>query len=144
MPKGISPGLAPRFAVDMGELKNMYFTACDGLGAKYEVETYAEGGNAGYTHQLPVRLTYTNVRLTRPVDRDSGRIAAWFGAVQRELTRVVGAITVYDGNGDPVATWNLVGVWPIRYTGPQLRADGTGVAVETVELAHEGFTVTAG
>lgn len=142
MPDRMSPGLAPRFQVDVGELKGMYFTACDGLGAQYEVQTYAEGGNAAHSIQLPVRLTYTNVRLSRPVDRDSGRMAAWFSGIQQRLRRVEGAITVFDGNGAPVATWELVGVWPVRYTGPQLRADG-GVAVEMIELSHQGFTVKA-
>jgi len=31
----------------------------------------------------------------------------------------------------------------VRYTGPQLRADGSGVAVEIIELSHQGFTVKA-
>jgi phage tail-like protein len=82
--------------------------------------------------------------LTRPVDLDSGRVAAWFTSVQYRLVRVGGAIKVFNGNGAPIATWTLVGVWPVRYTGPQLRADASGVATETLELSHMGFTVTPG
>jgi phage tail-like protein len=140
----VSPALSLRFMVLMAGLEGMYFTACEGLGASYEVETYAEGGNASYTHQLPVRINYTNVKLTRPVDLDSGRVAAWFSSVQYRLVRVGGAIKVFNGNGAPIATWTLVGVWPVRYTGPQLRADGSGVATETLELSHTGFTVSPG
>jgi phage tail-like protein len=141
---GASPALSLRFLVLMAGLEGMYFTACDGLGASYEVEKYAEGGNASHEHQFPVRINYTNVRLTRPVDLDSGRVAAWFTSVQYKLIRVGGAIKVFNGNGAPIATWTLFGVWPVRYTGPQLRADGSGVATETLELSHMGFTVTPG
>lgn len=137
----MSPALSLRFAVDLDGLDRCYFTACEGLGAHYEVETYAEGGNMGFTHQLPIRLNYSNVKLSRPVDRDSGRVAAWFTGIQHKLKRVSAAITVFDGNGQPVATWKLTGAWPIRYTGPQLRADGTGVAIEILELSHQGFEV---
>ena len=140
----VSPALSLRFMVLMAGLEGMYFTACEGLGAEYEVETYAEGGNASHTHQLPVRIKYSNVKLTRPVDLDSGRVATWFSSVQYRLVRVGGAIKVFNGNGAPIATWTLVGVWPVRYSGPQLRADGSGVAVETLELSHMGFTVSPG
>jgi phage tail-like protein len=141
MSQGISPALSLRFFVKLDGLDNCYFTACEGLGAYYETENWAEGGSTS-TSTLPVRLVYSNVRLSRPVDRDSGRVAAWFSGIQREWKRVDAAITVADGNGIPVAIWALKGIWPVRYTGPQLRADGTGVAIETIELSYQEYEVT--
>jgi phage tail-like protein len=48
-------------------------------------------------------------------------------------------ITLHDAHGEMVATWSLRGVYPLKWSGPQLNADGRGVAVETLELFHEGF-----
>lgn len=42
------------------------FVSGEGLTAEYEVEECREGGNAGFVHRLPVRVKYTNVKLTRP------------------------------------------------------------------------------
>jgi len=64
------------------------------------------------------------------------------GYVHR-LTRQTATIIARTGNGKEVARWGLEGVWPIKYTGPQLSASGTTAATETLELAHNGFTVTA-
>jgi phage tail-like protein len=88
-------------------------------------------------------VKYTNVRLTRPVDADSGRLASWFSSARSTLTRGTATIIAKDGNGAEVARWELRGVWPVRYTGPKLSAAGTTAATETIELAHDGFTVTA-
>jgi phage tail-like protein len=138
-----SPGLALRFIVKMEGLEGMHFTGCEGLNAEYETETFKEGGNPGSAQVLPIRLKYTNLKLTRPVDSDSGKVAGWFHTVQTELKPRTGEIRILDGNGRPVATYKLRGVWPIKYTGPHLKADSNAVAHETLELSHSGFEVTA-
>jgi phage tail-like protein len=139
-----SPGLALRFMVMMAGLEAMYFTKVEGLGASYEVETYKEGGNAGHTHRLPIRLKYQNVKLTRPVDLDSFRVGIWFQSVQFHRFPLPGMIKIFNGNMMPIATYTMLGAIPIGYTGPVLNANGNEVAHETLELAHNGFVVTPG
>jgi phage tail-like protein len=139
-----SPGLALRFTVMMAGLEAMHFTKVDGLSASYEVETYKEGGNAGHTHRLPTRLKYNNVKLTRPVDLDSFRVGIWFQSVQFHRLPLAGMIKIFNGNMMPIATYTLLGVFPIAYTGPVLNAESSEVAHETLELAHTGFVVTPG
>ena len=39
-----------------------------------------------------------------------------------------------------VASWGLLGVIPVQWTGPGLNLDSPKVATETLELAHHGFT----
>jgi phage tail-like protein len=137
------PALALHFSVSIGGLKIERFMACDGLTAEYEIEEYREGGTFGYVHRLPVRLKYTNVKLTRAVDADSGRLAGWFTSIQTRPLRQPATVIAYDGNAKEVARWELAGAWPVRYTGPQLNAAGTTAATETLELAHDGFVVVA-
>jgi phage tail-like protein len=131
--------LSLRFDVVIDGIPLGEFTAVDGLAASYEIQTYKEGGENWFEHQLPGRLTYTNVKLTRPVDLMSGGLAAWFSSLQAAVVRQTAAITAYDANRTPVARWNLSNVIPVKYQGPSFSATGTTVATESLELAHQGF-----
>jgi len=59
--------------------------------------------------------------------------------MQGAATRETAEITVLDPAGDVVATWNLAGIFPAKWTGPTLDVAGNQVAIETLELAHNGF-----
>jgi phage tail-like protein len=144
VPDRLEPALALRFSVKIDDHEFTRFTAVDGLTAEWEVEEYREGGNMGFVHRLPVRMLFKNVRLTRAVDRESGSLSSWFCEAQSSFTRGNATITAYDGNQAVIATWELKGAWPIKYTGPSLTSNGTAAATEILELAHNGFTVTAG
>ena len=64
-----------------------------------------------------------------------------FARFADERTHSSGVITAMDSRGDPVLSWELTGVLPVRWTGPSLNADSSKVAIETLELAHHGFQV---
>lgn len=136
-----APGLALIFDVQIDGVPVATFTGCSGLAATYEAFEWAEGGDNGTVARLPGRLSYQNVKLTRPVDPDSGKLAAWFGQQHSQPARRTAVIQLYDGNRTLVTSWTLEGAWPVGYTGPTLAAgpDGNVVAVECLELSHEGF-----
>lgn len=115
------------------------FTKCDGLSVEVEVETCAEGGNNRFVHQLPGRVKYSNITLTRPINSDSQKVAQWFAAMQTPIQRTGASITAMTLDGQVVATWTLTGVMPVKWTGPQLSTESPQVATETLELAHHGF-----
>lgn len=115
------------------------FTGCDGLGVEVVVETRQEGGNNEFVHQLPVRLTYTNVKLTRPVNRDSAAVARWFASMGGDLRRTNARIAAMRLDGTTVTSWSLRDVFPVRWQGPSLSVDTDKAASETLELAHHGF-----
>jgi phage tail-like protein len=137
------PANAMRFDVKVDGLELGSFTALDGIGASYAVEQYQEGGMNDFVHQLPGRLSYTNVKLTRPVDLQSKGLAAWFSSMARGFgtLRCTATIIAFNDNREPVAEWTLTGVYPVRYTGPSFSADSGKVATESLELAHNGFLV---
>ena len=120
------------------------FTTCDGLGCEVVLETREEGGINGMVWQLPTRLKYPNIKLSRPLGRDTEKVAAWFAGVAKGYDRWTGTIEVKRANGKTVATWSLDGVVPVRWSGPSLSPDSPKVIMETVEIAHHGFTVEAG
>jgi phage tail-like protein len=135
------PAIALRFSVTIGNIKINRITGCDGLSAEYELDEYREGGQAGFVHRLPVRLKHTNVRLIRPIDSDSRVIATWFSETQKRPLRRDATITAYNGDGAEVASWVLSGAWPVKYTGPTFSATSVLAATETIEIAHNGFTL---
>jgi phage tail-like protein len=115
------------------------WTKCEGLGIEYDVFEYKEGGQNGFIHRIPGRAKYANVKLTRPIDKQSAKVAEWMASIQATAKRQTAEISVLDPNGEVVATWNLAGVFPARWTGPTLDVAGNQVAIETLELAHNGF-----
>jgi phage tail-like protein len=125
--------------VDLGE-----FSSCDGLGCEVVLETREEGGNNGMIWQLPVRLKYPNVKLTRPLGRDTEKVAKWFASMAAGYQRRTATIEAMRADGKIIAQWGLHGVVPVRWSGPSLSPDSPKVVTETVEIAHHGFVPSAG
>lgn len=123
--------------VEVGTLGT--WSKCDGLAVEYEVLEYQEGGLNEYVHRLPGRCKYTNIKLTRPLDKSSADVAKWVAGLRNKVERSNGEIAVLDAAGEVVAQWNLHGVYPVKWTGPSLDATGNQIATETLELAHNGF-----
>jgi len=115
------------------------FTACDGLGVEVTVEQVEEGGLNSFVHQLPGRLKYSNVKLTRPLNGDSARIASWLGQMHGVVKRTTARIVAKNHDAHPVAEWVLADVIPVKWQGPSLSVESAKVATETLELAHHGF-----
>jgi phage tail-like protein len=135
------PGVTLSFDVQIDGIQVATFSGCSGLDAQYEAFEWKEGGDNGTVARLPGRLSYGNVQLTRAVDADSGKLAAWFSGQRRQPARRTAVIQLYNGNGSMVTSWKLEGAWPVRYSGPRLTTDpaGDAVAVEILELCHQGF-----
>lgn len=133
------PAVAVSFSVRLDNHDLGTFTSCDGLGVEVQIEQREEGGNQFFVHQLPGRLKYTNIKLTRSINQDTQQVAAWFASMASSVKRTNAQIVARTPMGESVAQWGLLGVIPVRWTGPQLGADATKVATETLELAHHGF-----
>jgi len=133
------PAITVCFSVNIHDHDLGVFTQCDGLGCEIVVEQREEGGQNGFVHQLPGRMKYTNIKLTRPITSDSTQVAKWFASMQDKVTRSTAEICAMTLDGTVVAKWELQGVIPVRWTGPQFNVDGPKVATESIELAHHGF-----
>lgn len=133
-----------KVTIDKGESLGL-FSSCEGLGLEVVLEQREEGGNNGFVHQLPVRVKYTNVKLTRPINADSSKVAEWFASMKGTVKRSTAAISAMTAKDEHViATWTLEGVIPVRWQGPSLNVETLKVATETLELAHHGFTFSKG
>ena len=115
------------------------WSKCDGLSVEYDVFEYKEGGENGFTHRIPGRVKYQNVKLTRPINKDSKQVAGWIASLKHTIRRQTAEISALDPLGHAIVTWNLEGIYPVRWTGPSLDIGNNQIAMETLEIAHNGF-----
>jgi phage tail-like protein len=133
------PAVSVCFQVEIDDKDLGWFNSCDGLGCEVVIEQREEGGNNGFVWQLPTRVKYGNVKFTRAVGRDSAKLTAWLASFATGVERHTATISAKSSDGEVVASWQLDGVIPVRWSGPQLSLDSPKVATETIELAHHGF-----
>ncbi|ESU46089.1 hypothetical protein P376_5931 [Streptomyces sp. HCCB10043] len=104
-----------------------------------EMETYAEGGNNGFTWQLPGRITWTNITLTRPVTTDTLKIARWLNETIQRVEPKDGEIVALRPDLSRIISWQVHGIVPVRWQGPSFDPANSQAAIETLEIAHEGL-----
>ncbi len=136
---GSDPAVSVCFLVSIDDQSLGAFNSCEGLGCEVVIEQREEGGNNGAVWQLPTRLKYPNIKLSRPITKDTEKVAKWFSSVATGVGRKTASITALTLDGTVVARWGQMDVVPVRWTGPSLNPDSPKVATETVEIAHHGF-----
>ena len=132
------------FKVSIDEIDLGTFTSCDGLSLEVQTEDREEGGNNGFVWKLPVRIKYSNIKLTRPLGPDSGKVAKWFAGMANGVKRTTAEISALTPDGKPLVGWKLNDVIPVKWQGPSFSAESPKVATETLEIAHHGFSMEGG
>jgi phage tail-like protein len=115
------------------------FYTCTGLGAQVEVEQVVEGGYNGSVWQLPSRITWSNIVLTRPVTSDTTKVARWLDEIVTRVEPKNGEIVALRPDLAPIARWQVLGIIPVRWEGPAFDPSSSQPAVETLEVAHSGL-----
>lgn len=142
MPPGarIDPYLDFRFHVQIESIVVAGFSEVGGLEVEVGTLEYEEGGRNDYTHELPGRASHAHLELRKGLTV-SRALIDWMrdvatGTVERKNVFVF----LMGTEGLPEWGWQCEGAYPVRYSAPDLQADGNEVAVETLELAHRGLT----
>lgn len=130
-----------RFTVQIEGITAGVFVEVSGLGTETEVVEFREGGSND-VRTLPGRTKWPPIVLKRGYtgDRTLYDWATMNAATGNVVKRSV-LITVNDAQGQPVARYHLENAWPAKWEGPTLKASGNDVAIETLELVHEGLTL---
>jgi phage tail-like protein len=115
------------------------FSECGGLQVETETFDYLEGGENSIVRKFPTRTKQTHLVLKRGI----GDRALWdwyFAVTQGDIRRHAGSIVVKDAAGsEDVVVWEFVDAFPVKWVGPDLNASQSSVAIETVELCHQGL-----
>lgn len=133
------PYVGFRFRVELESLIVGGFSEVSGLGVELETEPYEEGGVNHFTHTLPTRLNHSNVTLQHGVT-DSEELWEWMDAARYgTINRKWGRIILLDATGADARGWEFREGFPVRWEGPEFSADQGAVAIETLEIAHQGL-----
>jgi phage tail-like protein len=125
------------------EIENTFagaFSECTGLVVETEVQQYREGGVNEFIHSFVTGTKYTNLTLKHGLTLIDGLWLWHQDVVQGKIQRRNGTIYLLDKNKGPVLWWDFKGAYPVKWTGPDLKADNANVAFETVELTHRGLS----
>lgn len=138
------------FQVEWGDGFRIGFTEVSGLDFETEVIEYREGNSKKYNKSKQPGLTkYSNVTLKRGTFQgDFDFFKEWQKTYYFQEGNSTGSkfrrsvtIKLLDENHEPIMTWILENAWPSKVQSTDLKADANEVAVETMELVHEGLTI---
>jgi phage tail-like protein len=129
------------FAVDIQGQVTGYFTECSGLGSEQEVIEHKVVNEAGVevVMKVPGRLKWENITLKRGITSNMD-IWTWRKMVEDgdvAGARSDGSIIMYNQSLTEVARWNFNQAWPVKVTGPSVKADSNEIGVEELTMAHE-------
>lgn len=129
-----------RYRVEIDGLDAGGFSEVTGFDASIDVMEYREGDMVQTPYKIPGLKKYGNITLKKGLT-DSMVMYEWLiTGVDGPVDRKTITITSLDESEQPVASWQVINAWPIKYTAPDFNATSSEVAIETIEIAHEGMT----
>lgn len=133
----VDPYLNFNFLVEIDSIAVAAFHECSGLDSSIDIIEHREGG--GPIRKLPGSNKFSNIVLKRGITANTELYDWHRRALDGTLDRKSGSIILLDRADNEVARWNFTRAWPAKWVGPSLTAEGKDVAIETLELAHEGL-----
>lgn len=130
------------FSVEWGGI-NISFTEVTGLNVQTEVIEYRAGASPEYHKvKMPGMQKFENITLKRGSFKGDNQFYEWWNTVQlNTIERRNLTIKLLNETHEPVITWAVKNAWPVKVQSTDMKADGNEVAIETLEIAHEGLTV---
>lgn len=126
------------FLVEIDGITRAGFRECSGLDTSQDPIDYREGNYPPTARKLPGLVKYSNITLKWGISDDKEMWEWRLKAIEGKVERKNGSIILLNSAGDEVARWNFSDAWPNKWTGPSFNATGNEVAIETLEIVHEG------
>ena len=134
------PYRAYNFLVEIDGITRAGFRECSGLDSASDPIEYREGNEARTARKLSGLMKFSNITLKWGVS-DDVELWEWHKKVaDADIERKNGSIVLMDETGTEKARWNFVEGWATKWTGPSFNATGNEIAIDTLEIAHEGLT----
>lgn len=131
------------FSVDIGSRTDISFQEVSGLDTETEPIDYRHGNSKDFSLiKMPGLAKYTNITLKKGIFVNDNEFWNWYDQIElNTIERVPVVIKLLDENGAPTMIWKLKNAWPTKIQGTDLKSDSSEVAVETLEIVHEGLTI---
>jgi len=128
------------FLIEIDGVVKGGFSEASGLSTDTNMIEYREGAEQqGTTRKLPGLMKYNNIVLKRGWTKDTSLWAWRKKVIDGKTQRNAGSIVLLDEARNEALRWNFREGWPSKWEGPALNAKTSEVAVETLEIAHEGL-----
>ena len=133
------------FQADWGGVR-IGFTEVSGLDAETEVIEYRDGASPEYSkRKIPGMQKYPNVTMKRGVFASDNDYFKWWNTVAlNTVERRSVTISLLNEKHEPVVVWKVKNAWPAKIASTDLKADGNEIAIESIELAHDGLVIQNG
>jgi phage tail-like protein len=140
----IDPYAGFNFTVEIDGVTTAGFTEVSGLDDETEIIEHRTGDLENRVVKLPGLKKFPNIVLKRGFTQDDA-LWRWRKQVMDGRTeRRSGSIVLHNEAREPALRWNFTAGWPSKLQGPALNAKNNEVAIETLEIAHEGLEFVAG
>ena len=121
----------------------MSFQEVSGLDVEAQPIEYRNGDNPVFsTIKMPGIVKSSNVTMKKGVYKSDNKFWDWYNEIKMNtIKRKAVTISLLDEAGAPTMVWTLANAWPTKITATDMKSDGNEVAIETIEIAHEGLTI---
>lgn len=133
-----------RFEVNLGPgLDNVAFQEVSGMDVENQVIEYRKSNSHLFsTEKMPGIVKYGNVTMKRGVFVNDNTFWNWHNQItMNTIARRTIVIKLLDETGNTTMQWTLNNAWPTKITSTDLKSDGNEVAIDTIEIAHEGVVI---
>jgi phage tail-like protein len=129
------------FLVEIEGIARAAFHEASGFDSTIDVVEHREGGENITTRKLPGMVKFSNISLKWGIadDLDLYNWHRQWAKGDPAAKRKSGSIVLLDRQGQEKRRWNFTNAWPTKWTGPTFNAETNDVAIESLELAHEGL-----
>ena len=128
------------YKVEIDGLEAGGFSEVTGFDASIDVIEYREGDMTQTPIKIPGLKKYGNITLKQGLGDSMVRYEWMTAGLEGDVERKTLTITLLDIAGSPAASWQIINAWPVKYTAPDFNATSSEVAIESLEIAHEGMT----
>ncbi len=132
-----------RFRLEIDGLDAGSFSEVSGFDASIDVVEYRAGDDPAITPtKLPGLVKYGNITLKWGAAETMVLYDWLIDITEGTIEKKTVTLTALDEEGSPAASWRCINAWPVKYTAPDFNGTASEIAIETIELAHEGMTRT--
>jgi phage tail-like protein len=137
------PLVSFHYGIEVQGVVKGYFTECSGIGSEHELIEHKVVDEKGREsiQKIPGRLKWENITLKRGITGDMD-IWKWRDEIvkgQVEDARHSGSVIMYNQALEEVARWDFQNAWPLKVSGPSMKADSNEFGVEELVIVHEGL-----
>jgi len=119
------------------------FQEVSGLNIEAQPIEYRHGDSPEFSViKMPGIKKFGNITMKKGIFKGDNKLWDWFNQIKMNtIKRVPVTISLLDEEGKPTMVWTLTNAWPTKISSTDLKSTGNEVAVDSIEVAHEGLTI---